>query len=124
MSRSRPDDRQSLGRRGESVAAAKLEREGFEIVARNARVGRLELDLIARRGGLVVICEVRSLRSDRLYAPALSVGPKKQARIRQAAARWLAENPMGPVQVRFDVASVVFDGPGGEPRVDYYERAF
>jgi putative endonuclease len=118
------DRRRAVGQRGESVAAAHLQREGFEIVARNARVGRLELDIVARRGRLLVICEVRALSSDWMYAPAETVDRRKQTRLRRAAARWLAENDPGPVEVRFDVASVVFDGPGGRPRVDYYEGAF
>lgn len=119
-----PTERQALGRRGEAAVASMLERKGFEIVARNARAGRLELDIIARGRGLVVVCEVRSLSSDRLYSPAESVTRRKQARIRQAAARWLAEHPAGRGRVRFDVAAVVFDRGGEEPRITYYENAF
>lgn len=114
-----------MGRRGEALVASKLEREGFEIIAQNARVGRLELDLIARRGPLLVVCEVRSLTSDRRYSPAESVDARKQARIRQATAQWLSENHVdGRVRVRFDVAAVVMNGPGGEPEITYYDNAF
>lgn len=116
--------RQALGQRGEALVASKLERQGYEIVARNARAGRLELDIVARRGGLLVVCEVRTLRRARMYSPAESVTPAKQARIRQATARWLRDNRPGTRQVRFDVAAVVFDGPGGTPRITYYENAF
>jgi putative endonuclease len=96
--------------------------QGFEIVARNARVGRLELDVVARRGGLFVFCEVRSRSSDRLMTPAQSIDPRKVARVRQAAAMWLRGARSGPMQVRFDVASVLFDVPEG--RLNYLEGAF
>jgi putative endonuclease len=96
--------------------------QGFEIVARNARVGRLELDVVARRGGLFVFCEVRSRSSDRLMTPAQSIDPRKVARVRQAAAMWLRSARSGPMQVRFDVASVLFDVPEG--RLNYLEGAF
>jgi putative endonuclease len=114
--------RQLLGRRGEQLACDHLTRLGFEIVARNVFVGRLELDVIARRGRLFVFCEVRSRSSDRLMTPAQSIDPRKVARVRQAAAQWLRSANAGSMQVRFDVASVLFDVPEG--RLNYLEGAF
>ncbi len=116
------DARAAVGRRGEAVVAAMLQDRGFTIVGRNVRVGRLEIDLIARRGRLLVVCEVRARTSDRLVAPAATVDPRKIGRIRRATARWLAEQRLGRIDVRFDVGAVVFDGP--EPRIEYYENAF
>ena len=114
--------RATLGRRAEELACTHLGRLGFEIVARNARVGRLEIDVIARRGTLFVFCEVRSRTSDRLMTPAQSIGRHKVARVRRAAAAWLRRNRPGAVEVRFDVASIVFDQPGG--RLNYMVGAF
>jgi putative endonuclease len=111
-----------LGKRAEDLTCAQLQREGFEIVGRNVRVGRLELDLIARRRSLVVFCEVRSRSSDRLMTPAQSIDRGKVRRVRQAAARWLREAKLGAVEVRFDVASVLFDVPEG--RLNYLPGAF
>lgn len=111
-----------LGRRAESVVAEYLEREGYRILARNARVGRLEIDIIAQRKRLVVFCEVRGRATDTFMAPAQSIDAKKAARIRQAAAGWLRSASLGPIDVRFDAAAVVFDRP--QPRIDYYEGAF
>jgi putative endonuclease len=116
------DGRRLLGARAEQMACDHLCAQGFEIVARNARVGRLELDVVARRGGLFVFCEVRSRSSDRLMTPAQSIDPRKVARVRQAAAMWLRGARSGPMQVRFDVASVLFDVPEG--RLNYLEGAF
>ncbi len=104
------------------MACKHLETQGFEILARNVRVGRLELDVIARRGRMVVFCEVRSRRSDRLMTPAQSIDGAKVTRVRQAAGRWLRENGQSYREIRFDVASVVFDTPEG--RLNYLQGAF
>jgi putative endonuclease len=99
-----------------------LETRGFEICGRNVRVGRLELDVIARRGMLVVVCEVRSRAKSRPVFPAETIGATKLARVRRATAVWLRERRLGPVLTRIDAAAVVFDGPGGEPQIEYYEN--
>jgi putative endonuclease len=114
-------ERSALGRRAEELVARYLEERGFEIVERNARLGRLELDIVARRGGLLVFCEVRARSSDRLMTPAQSVEGGKAKRFRRAAAAYLASARPRPREVRLDVASVVFDVPEG--RLDYFEAA-
>ncbi|HEX2678771.1 MAG TPA: YraN family protein [Polyangiales bacterium] len=116
------DARAELGARAEGLVAQELEKRGFRVLARNTRVGRLEIDLIARRRDLIVFCEVRALTSDHLMSPAHTIGPQKIERVRRAAALWLTSAKLGGVDVRFDAAAVVF---GREtPRIDYYEAAF
>lgn len=114
--------RAELGARAEDMACEHLRSLGCEILARNVRVGRLELDVIARRGRLIVFCEVRSRSSDRLMTPAQSIDARKVERVRSAAAQWLRAAELGAVQVRFDVASVTFDVPGG--RLNHLIGAF
>jgi len=111
-----------LGKRGEDLACRYLLDLGFEIAARNARVGRLELDIVARRGRLIVFCEVRSRSNDHVMSPAQSIDPRKVERIRRAGAQWLRSAQLPNAQVRFDVASVLFDTPDG--RINYLEGAF
>ena len=118
----RPSTRAELGRAAEDLAAQHLEALGFEIVGRNVRFGRFELDLIARSRNLVVFCEVRGRTHDRFVAPAATMDPRKVARVRQAAAQWLRAHRPGDVDIRFDVAAVIFDVPGG--RIEYYEGAY
>jgi putative endonuclease len=107
---------------GETLVAQHLEGLGFEILARNARTGRLEIDLIARRDQLVVFCEVRSRRSDSIVGPFETIDRLKIARLRRAASQWLAANPQPRAEIRFDAASVVFDRT--PPRLEYFEFAF
>lgn len=114
----------ALGRRGEALVAAQLAQQGFELLAQNARVGRLELDLIARRGSLLVFCEVRTRASRAVVDPADTVDAKKRARVRRAAAAWLAMHPdVAYEELRLDAASVVIE-PLSEPVLTYYEDAF
>lgn len=122
MSSRVPDSRAELGRTAERLVAERVAANGFEIVGRNVRLGHLEIDIIARRRDLVVFCEVRARMHDRFVAPAATVDARKIARLRQAAVLWLRAQRMGYVDVRFDVAAVVFDTPGG--RIEYYEGAF
>lgn len=120
--RSSKSSRPELARRAEALVASLLEERGFHICGRNVHVGRLELDVIARRGSLLVVCEVRSRASARHVFPAETIGGKKLARVRRATAIWLREQKLGRVHARIDAAAVVFDGPGGKPRVEYYEN--
>lgn len=122
MSRSSPepssDHNRVLGARGEDQAAGWYEARGYTIVARNWRVREGELDLIARRGSLVVFCEVKTRTSVAFGAPVEAVTRVKQARLRRLAAAWLREAGARAGQLRFDVASVMGDD------VDVIEAAF
>lgn len=110
------------GRDAEALVAAKLASQGFAILGRNVRVGRLELDVIARRGSILVVCEVRSRASSKLAEPWATIDRRKIERVRRATAQWLCDSKLGGVSVRFDAASVVFDRD--PPRIDYFEEAF
>lgn len=122
MVQSATGDRVRLGAAAETLVCERLAREGYIVVSRNVRVGHLEIDIIARRGSLMVFCEVRARRSTRWMTPAQSIDQGKIRRIRQAAALWLKETRPTTREVRFDVASVVFTGADVE--IDYFERAF
>lgn len=65
MSKPAHAQRAGRGRLGESLAAQFLESRGYAILARNYRAGRLELDLIAERGELLVAVEVKWRRRGR-----------------------------------------------------------
>lgn len=99
-------ERALVGRAGETAAADLYRDAGFSI-ERNYRAGRIEVDIVASRPGLVVFCEVKTRASDRWGLPEEAVGYQKQARIKRAAAQWLAERRPGSVQVRFDVVSAI-----------------
>jgi len=73
------DPRPRIGRAGEDAAARHLARRGWRIVARRWRGGGGELDLVARRAGVLAVCEVKVHRGSPVaYAP---VGARQRARI-------------------------------------------
>jgi len=117
-------DRRALGIAGEQRAAAHLAARGYRILARNARAGRVELDLVAMRGRLLVIAEVKTRRSRGAGAPEEAVDFRKRERLVQGAAAWLAEHPRARVaQVRFDVVACEWDAGRGWS-VRHLEGAF
>jgi putative endonuclease len=117
--------RAELGQRAESAVVHHLESLGFGIVARNLKLGRLELDIVARRAELVVVVEVRT-RGPGAWTTGLgSVNRAKRERIRRAGQRlWRMRFKGDPSvdRLRFDAASVRFDGE--EPNIDYVVAAF
>jgi putative endonuclease len=111
-----------LGRDGESVVADHYRRLGYEVLDRNWRTARGEIDLIVRRDGVVVFCEVKTRSSTRHGGGAEAVGAAKQRRIRAAAVAWLALWEGHAADLRFDVAAVDVDHRGF--RVELIVSAF
>ena len=112
-----------LGREGERAAAAYLERTGHRILARNARVEGVELDLVVERGGVVVFVEVKTRRGRAFGAPEEAVDARKQARILRGAAAWLRQQRRRPRRVRFDVVTCE-PAPDGSFAIRQIEAAF
>jgi putative endonuclease len=96
-----------LGRVGEDAATVLYRRRGFQIVERNWRCAEGELDLVARRGSLLVFCEVKTRSSESFGLPAEAVGFHKRRRLRRLAGRWVSEHRTHASAVRFDVVSVI-----------------
>jgi len=122
-----PGNHLDLGAEGEARAARHLARRGYRIVARNVRAGGVELDLVARRGRMIVFVEVKTRRSTRFGPPELSVDARKQARLVHGAVAWLAENRAFVDRIRFDVVAceVTTDGSGAVRwRVRHIPAAF
>jgi putative endonuclease len=111
-----------LGRNAETAVADCLFADGFSVLGRNVRVGRLELDVVAQRGPLVVIVEVRARRPGALVGAFASVTAAKRERVRLAVQRLWRErlSAMQSVErVRIDVAAVTF--ARGRTTIDYAE---
>jgi len=84
------------GALGESIACAFLSARGYEILARNFRAGRQELDIVARRGGVHVAIEVKWRRAGADSAPvAEHWGPAQRQRAHAAVLAAMAAFPGG-----------------------------
>ncbi len=112
------------GRRAEQAVADWLQLRGFSLEGTNLRFGPLELDLVARRGSLVVVVEVRTRTSRRFTSAFGSLGRDKRERIQRAARRlWAQRYRWDPTvtHLRLDAASVDFTPSGA--RITYVAGA-
>ncbi len=102
--------RRRLGQAGERAAEEWYRSRGFDLVERNWRCARGEIDLILRKKQLLVVCEVKTRASDAFGIPAEAVSVAKQRRIRGLASLFLEESDLTHAAVRFDVACVMGTG--------------
>ena len=86
----------------EGRAAAFLMLKGYRILAKRFRTPYGEIDLVARRGNLLIFVEVKARAT--LDEAAFAVTPRQQARIIDAAQGWLVAHPEhADFELRFDV---------------------
>lgn len=116
------DDTLSTGIQGEEVACRFLARKGYDILDRNWRSGRLELDIIARQGDTIVFCEVKTARSRRFGSAIEWITPRKVRHITQAALGYIANHRIERCAFRFDVIGL--DVREGEIAITHLENAF
>lgn len=94
-----------LGKRAEWFAALALLLKGYRIVARRYKTRAGEIDLIARKGDLVAMIEVKARPSVREAVDAVSY--TSQRRINNAADHWHAKQPDATkLSIRFDIIAV------------------
>ena len=122
-------ERLSTGRRAEQLVADRLEAAGWRIVARNARSRHGELDIVALDGRTLVFVEVKAHRAGTSFGPErpiLSIGFRKQQRIRRLAAAYMAEHRDLPryEEIRFDAVGVTLDRTDRAVHIDYVKGAF
>jgi putative endonuclease len=79
--------------RGERRALLHYRLRGYRLLDANARVGGYELDLVLRRGGRVVVAEVKEKGGPAFGHPLEMVDAEKARRVRAAASAWLAAHP-------------------------------
>lgn len=101
-----------LGREGERAAAELLRSRGYDVVGAGFAARRGELDLVCRRGGELVVVEVKTRRSAAFGAPADAVNARKRKALMSAAAEYRAlAGWRGPI--RFAIVGLTVDPDGG-----------
>lgn len=117
-----------IGKRGEDIAAAYLEADGFVVFERNYRFERAEVDLVCfkpsadGKRGEIVFVEVKT-RTGSLYGrPEDAVDEAKILNVTKAARAWLYEQKMESAPCRFDVVSVILSGD--DSAIEHFPNAF
>lgn len=115
------DPRHRLGLAGEESTIAFLIERGWSIEAHRFRIGRHELDLVARRGKLVAFIEVKTRRGLSYGAGREAIGWRKRQALGRVAEAWRQRHGRPDDEYRFDVVEV---SPGGEVAVQHIEDAW
>jgi len=113
----------TLGRRGEQLAASYLEGRGYEIVDRNWRCPQGEIDIVARHGSELVFVEVKTRSTVAFGHPLEAITAVKLARLRRLAAAWCEAHPGRHDAVRIDGIAVLAPR-GGPVEIEHLERVF
>lgn len=117
-------ERAALGAFGERLAAGHLRRAGYAIVATNVPVRPWgEIDIVARREGMLVLVEVRTRRGDRFGGAVWSITPAKQRRMLLAATVYLTSLRDNALAARIDVIFVNLDARGRLLGIEHIENA-
>jgi putative endonuclease len=100
----------TLGRRGEELAARYLTQRGYQLIERNWRCNQGEIDLIVRHDGATVFVEVKTRSSIAFGHPFEAITPRKLARLRRLAAAWCAQADGAVWRIRIDAVAVIASG--------------
>jgi putative endonuclease len=117
-----------LGRRGEALAVAHLEQNGYRIVAANFSlpIGRNmrevivngEIDVVAYDGRVLCFVEVKTRASDDFAPPQVNVDRRKRRQISRAALAYRRMLGLVDAAYRYDVVTVVAKPDASEPRIE------
>jgi putative endonuclease len=110
-----------LGKKGEQLAVDFLMKNSYDIVERNYRFDKAELDIIAQKGHILAIIEVKTRSTSDFGNPQDFVKPKQIQRLVKAVNEYVTVNDLD-VEVRFDIIAIVKKGKGF--KIEHLENAF
>lgn len=116
-------DTKTTGSRGERIAADYLKNKGYKILARNfflrAQHGPkiAEVDIIAKRRGIFIFAEVKTVRADSRYLAQDKVNEVKKWKIAKAAEMWLIKNNI-PLDSKWQIDVIAIELlPDARPKI-------
>lgn len=111
------------GKWGEEIAARYLESKSYQILYRNWRAGKGDIDIIARDHQDLVFVEVKGGSSHHFGPPELRLTPAKKRQLYKLALLFLEQNQtLSPDMCRFDV--VIIDRSQTRYEIRHYQNAF
>lgn len=111
----------SIGKTGERIAINHLKANGYRILEKNWVTGRKEIDIIAEDDNYIIFIEVKTRMSDFMLHPRDAVSVPKQRNIIYAAQTYIQRKEIDK-EARFDIISIVIDGPKHE--LEHIKDAF
>ena len=110
-----------LGKKGEQLAVDFLLKNGYDIVERNYRFDKAEVDIIAQKEDILAIVEVKTRSTVDFGNPQDFVKPKQIKNLVKAVDEYVTVNDLD-VEVRFDIIAIVKEGNGFS--IEHLENAF
>lgn len=111
-----------IGKRGEQLALAFLQKKGYTILETNWRFSRAEVDIIAKDKEVLVFIEVKTRSPHQLSPPEASVTRKKRGLLIELAGAYMEE--IGhDWEIRFDIIAIILKSDQ-EYQITHFEDAF
>ena len=98
-----------VGKKGELLAAEHLRCKNYQVLHTNWTYGRLEIDIVARYGDVLVFVEVKTRSSQNFGMPEEAVHAHKKQLLQKAAEKYMERFGLLPEEIRFDIISVTVD---------------
>ncbi|CAH8282704.1 putative endonuclease [Mariniflexile fucanivorans] len=110
-----------LGKKGEQLAEDFLLKNGYDIIEKNYRFDKAEVDIIAQKSNILAIIEVKTRSTVDFGNPQDFVKPKQIQRLVKAVDEYVTVNGFD-VEVRFDIIAIVKQGK--VYNIEHLENAF
>lgn len=110
-----------LGKKGEQMAVDFLLVHNYQILERNFRFDRAEVDIIAKKDGVLAAVEVKTRSTADYGNPADFVKPKQIKNLVKAVNEYVISNELD-VEVRFDIISIIKEAKSFN--IEHLENAF
>lgn len=110
-----------LGKFGEELAEGFLKQNGYTILETNWTFQKAEIDILAQKGNILAVVEVKTRSSIEFGLPQDFVKPKKIQLLVKAVNEYVVSNDLD-VEVRFDIIAIYKEGK--EYKIDHIQEAF
>ncbi len=110
-----------IGKIGEEIALKFIKNQGYEVLELNWRFRKLEIDIIAKDGDVLVVIEVKTRKSDTFGSPDVFVDRKKQQFLIKAINEYVNQKQLEN-EIRFDICSVLYEN--NQEKVEHIKDAF
>ncbi len=124
-------DRKKLGMRGEEIAANYLKKQGYKILEKNwffrwgnNNTSKGEIDIIAKKQGIIVFVEVKTIYENENFQPEQRVNFRKKQKLIKLAQIWLTQNKI-PLDAKYqiDVIGIEINPYTEKEKINHFENA-
>ncbi|TXD50087.1 YraN family protein [Polaribacter sp. IC073] len=110
-----------LGEKGEKLAIDFLLKNDYKILEKNYRYLKAEVDIIAQKGAILAVVEVKTRSTDYFGNPQDFVNPKKIKLLLSAIDYYVIDKDLD-VEVRFDIIAIIHQK--NKTKIEHLEDAF